>query len=220
MFLDIIHRDLKPENILITSDGPFPQIKLTDFGLSRIIETHYSALTACGTPQYAAPEIVKRALYYQQKSVFVFYFFIVKKKSIGQAQNFEEDDDDQLRGYGSACDMWSLGVVLALLYSFCIIIFRLKGNQTCINENNVQAYLAQENWKGFTLELHDMLDGLLQVEQHDRTSASDALNHQWLALWNKTSSKKRLNSFYEMDDMKRRKIDSEMNDLTNGFSNV
>ena len=68
LLLDIIHRDLKPENILIETDGPYPHIKLTDFGLSRIIETHYSALTACGTPQYAAPEIVQRALIMQAKS--------------------------------------------------------------------------------------------------------------------------------------------------------
>lgn len=32
------HRDLKPENILLDSDGPNANIKLTDFGLARIVD--------------------------------------------------------------------------------------------------------------------------------------------------------------------------------------
>lgn len=30
--LGIVHRDLKPENILLDGDGPWPQLKLIDFG--------------------------------------------------------------------------------------------------------------------------------------------------------------------------------------------
>lgn len=53
---NIIYRDLKPENILIDSKG---YIKLTDFGLSKIlIGKNKKATTICGTPQYLAPEIL------------------------------------------------------------------------------------------------------------------------------------------------------------------
>jgi serine/threonine protein kinase len=54
----IIYRDLKPENILLGEDG---HVKLTDFGLSKEIEDVTS--TFCGTPEYIAPEIVRRDPY-------------------------------------------------------------------------------------------------------------------------------------------------------------
>ena len=58
---NMIYRDLKPENILIDSRG---HIKLTDFGLSKILEDEEDkAFTLCGTPQYLAPEVLLRQGY-------------------------------------------------------------------------------------------------------------------------------------------------------------
>lgn len=51
----IAHRDLKPENLLLDAEK---RIKIVDFGLSNHYEENETLLTACGSPCYAAPEMV------------------------------------------------------------------------------------------------------------------------------------------------------------------
>lgn len=55
----IIHRDLKPENLLYETKEESSVIKISDFGLARFLPTNAFATTACGTPGYVAPEILK-----------------------------------------------------------------------------------------------------------------------------------------------------------------
>ncbi|KAH9731291.1 CBL-interacting serine/threonine-protein kinase 9 [Citrus sinensis] len=52
----VFHRDLKPENLLLDSYGV---LKISDFGLSAISQQEDGLLhTACGTPNYVAPEVL------------------------------------------------------------------------------------------------------------------------------------------------------------------
>jgi serine/threonine-protein kinase HSL1 (negative regulator of Swe1 kinase) len=54
---NICHRDLKPENILLTSEG---EIKIADFGMAALQQTPTHQLkTSCGSPHYAAPELIR-----------------------------------------------------------------------------------------------------------------------------------------------------------------
>lgn len=50
----IIHRDIKPENILIDDDSGLARI--TDFGISRVIDRSTGIVSSKGTPPYMAPE--------------------------------------------------------------------------------------------------------------------------------------------------------------------
>ncbi|XP_033145973.1 SNF1-related protein kinase catalytic subunit alpha KIN12 isoform X2 [Brassica rapa] len=56
----IAHRDLKPENILM--DTKF-NIKIADFGLSNVMHDGHFLKTSCGSPNYAAPEVISGKLY-------------------------------------------------------------------------------------------------------------------------------------------------------------
>ncbi|OHT12375.1 CAMK family protein kinase [Tritrichomonas foetus] len=53
--LGICHRDLKPENILLDENL---NIKIADFGFARFVKTNI-AETSCGSPHYAAPEVIR-----------------------------------------------------------------------------------------------------------------------------------------------------------------
>ena len=57
----IAHRDLKPENLLL--DKECKTIKIVDFGLSNIYKDGEVLSTACGSPCYAAPEMVEGKKY-------------------------------------------------------------------------------------------------------------------------------------------------------------
>lgn len=56
----VVHRDLKPENLLLDSDY---NIKLADFGLSNMMVDGNFLRTSCGSPNYAAPEVISGDIY-------------------------------------------------------------------------------------------------------------------------------------------------------------
>ena len=56
----VTHRDIKPENILLDKCN---RIKIADFGLSNAMREGHFLKTSCGSPQYAAPEIVSGKQY-------------------------------------------------------------------------------------------------------------------------------------------------------------
>lgn len=53
----IVYRDLKPENIILDSQG---HVRVTDFGLSKEGVKGDSITSICGTPEYLAPEILRK----------------------------------------------------------------------------------------------------------------------------------------------------------------
>jgi serine/threonine protein kinase len=99
----ITHRDIKPDNILIFSREPFV-VKLTDFGLSKMIDSEETFLrTFCGTLLYCAPEVYSEYREYDHTG----------------RRNFRGMDKKSLppQRYGHAVDIWSLAGVL--FYALC-----------------------------------------------------------------------------------------------------
>jgi serine/threonine protein kinase len=59
--LNIHHRDLKPENILL--DYESMTVKLVDFGMAALQPAGNFLTTPCGSPHYAAPELLQNRPY-------------------------------------------------------------------------------------------------------------------------------------------------------------
>jgi serine/threonine protein kinase len=55
---NIAHLDLKPQNLLLTKPFPDCEIKLCDFGISRLITRGQEVREIVGTPDYVAPEVL------------------------------------------------------------------------------------------------------------------------------------------------------------------
>ncbi|KAE8605513.1 hypothetical protein XENTR_v10015178 [Xenopus tropicalis] len=58
----IVHRDLKPENVLVSQGPSGPELKVADFGLSKVCQgnvnvNQYRLSSACGSDFYMAPEV-------------------------------------------------------------------------------------------------------------------------------------------------------------------
>jgi len=64
----LIHRDLKPHNLLVDDNW---RVKVCDFGLSKFVEPQHE-MTACGTPAYAAPEVLRNSVYSTSADVYSF----------------------------------------------------------------------------------------------------------------------------------------------------
>ncbi|KAJ6250022.1 serine/threonine-protein kinase gin4-related [Anaeramoeba flamelloides] len=61
----ICHRDLKPENLLLDKNHC---IKIADFGMAQIMKKGSLLKTSCGSPHYAAPEVISGMEYDGKKA--------------------------------------------------------------------------------------------------------------------------------------------------------
>jgi serine/threonine protein kinase len=64
----IVHRDLKPENLLMNRRPEGWNVKVVDFGLSNTDDGGKLLKTACGSPCYAAPEMIAGKKYVGPKA--------------------------------------------------------------------------------------------------------------------------------------------------------
>ena len=66
--MEVTHRDLKPENLLLQHSVQGLLVKIVDFGLSNTHDGGSLLQTACGSPCYAAPEMIAGLKYWGPKA--------------------------------------------------------------------------------------------------------------------------------------------------------
>ena len=88
----IAYRDLKPENILMSSKDDNADIKLSDFGLSKIIAPNEKSDEPFGTISYAAPEVLLGESY--DRSVDMWSVGVVAYLLVSGTLPFDDDNED------------------------------------------------------------------------------------------------------------------------------
>ena len=58
----VCHRDIKLENILLAEKKKTSLVKITDFGLSKLLDDNTMMVSYVGTPSYIAPEVLKNGM--------------------------------------------------------------------------------------------------------------------------------------------------------------
>ncbi|XP_052214863.1 peripheral plasma membrane protein CASK-like isoform X3 [Dreissena polymorpha] len=140
----IIHRDLKPHCVLLASTENSAPVKLGGFGVAvQLPDNGKISGGRIGTPQFMAPEVVKR------------------------------------EPYGKPVDVWGCGIMLFIL--LCGYP-PFMGTKERLAELIVQGryHMREKQWITISPEAKDLVSKMLEVDQEQRITVEEALQHPWI----------------------------------------
>lgn len=185
----VAHRDIKPQNLLL--DGDF-QLKITDFGLSKVIESDADSLmrtTYVGTRGYQAPELLNNKMY--TNACDIFSMGVVVFIMLCGYPPFE-------RAHKS--DRWYRPLYKGDVEAFW------KGHRGC----------------GIPEECKTLIEGMLCYKPAHRITIDEIKSHPFWdngPVLDKATLKKRILLKYEEARKKRAKDAAKMKDLAKSLSN-
>ena len=166
---NITHRDVKPDNILVKSLDPFVT-KLTDFGLSKMVENEDTFLrTFCGTLLYCAPEVYSEYNEYDDTG-----------RRMPRNRHHHQPVGQR---YGHAVDVWSLGGVLfyALTKKPPFPAKNGAGHSELLHQIMTKPLdIAPLLQAGVSREGIDFLSRMLDRRPETRASVEDLLQYSWV----------------------------------------
>lgn len=89
----VVHRDLKPENILLDADC---NVKIADFGLSSQWRPGQVLTESCGSPNYAAPELLSKNCSYEGPEIDLWSCGVILYTLLCGELPFDEDNYSSL----------------------------------------------------------------------------------------------------------------------------
>ena len=170
----IVHRDLKPENLLLSSRNGRKIVQLADFGFATVLEkvgseavnsneNPYFMKSIVGTPAYMAPEILESRVW-----------------SLVRASKHKNGGPIPIdkKGYTSAADMWSLGVVLYVCLGG---VFPFDSQKSIVDQIiKCDFFFPDEYFAAVSDTAVDFLCQLLIMDPRRRLTCNQALQHPWL----------------------------------------
>jgi len=149
----IVHRDLKPENLVLVDKRLTSEIKISDFGLSKILNDDQTTMqTVCGTRAYSAPEV----------------------NFGGPARSGR---------YTEKVDTWSIGVILYVILAAYHPFDPYGDStdadiwaRICRGEWDFQ----DEVWDSISDAAKDLIQHLLSRNPNNRYGTKELLEHRWI----------------------------------------
>ena len=149
----IVHRDMKPENLVLVDKSPNSEIKISDFGLSKILNNDQTTMvTVCGTRAYSAPEV-----------------------------NF--GGPARSGNYTEKVDTWSLGVILyVILAAYHPFDPYGESNDSEIWSRICRGQwdFNDEVWTSVSPEAKDLITHLICIDPNKRYGTQEILDHKWI----------------------------------------
>lgn len=155
----VVHRDLKPENLILMEPRKDSMIKISDFGLAKIVSADElgknTMETICGTRAYSAPEV-----------------------------NFGHELNRYGTKYGAKVDVWSMGVILYVLlggYHPFDPYGKNKDDALWAKVSQGEFEFEDDVWLHVSSEAKELMCAMIQVDVKQRLTMQQVCEHKWFA---------------------------------------
>ncbi|GME36124.1 hypothetical protein GTA08_BOTSDO07471 [Neofusicoccum parvum] len=190
----ILHRDLKPENVFLGEDN---SVKLGDFGLSKILQSHDFASTYVGTPYYMSPEICMSEKYTASSDIWalgcIIYELCAQKPPFDAKTHFDLIQKIRRGHFESIPDVYSME--LRRVVETCLKVDHTKRPETSqllnlpivklMRKEQEVVQMGQllkkerEATKAIEKELKEQVAALEQEKDDMRVTVDNQLRREW-----------------------------------------
>eukprot|EP01083_Nonionella_stella_P098329 276473_1 len=157
----VVHCDLKPDNILFVNNSETSDIKIIDFGMSKVLPRLNALKQLCGTPYYTAPEIISGEYTHScdMWSVGVILYVMIYGYPPFYVDPQQYGENERKAIYEKI----------------------MSGFQAKVRDTSVYGYgpWFPDHIKT-TNEVKDLISKLLQRQVRKRYTAKEALTHPWI----------------------------------------